>query len=101
MPNATDPPRVAKRTALAVAAVAALIGLLPGCGGGRDEPWEPITRAGVPVIRVLLTPQPVDQATISAVDYELIINGRTQLAARLLPPTPIARRAGRWRIGST
>jgi len=101
MPNATDPPRVAKRGALAVAAVAALIGLLPGCGGGRGEPWEPITRAGVPVIRVLLTPQPVDQATISAADYQLIINGRTQLAARVLPPTPITRRAGRWRIGST
>ncbi|MHC4984669.1 MAG: SpoIID/LytB domain-containing protein [Planctomycetota bacterium] len=105
MPHATDCPGLPvgprRRAPAQVIAAAAMIGLLmPGCGGS-DEPWEPITRDGVPVIRVLLTPQPVAEAVVSTTTpYALIADG--QLVAtdtRRLRPTTVSRQDQRWRVG--
>ena len=85
----------------AVAAAVVLIGLLPGCGGGRDEPWEPLTRDGVPVIRVLLTPQPVAEAVVATTTpCALIADGQIVSGdPRRMPPTTVSRQQQRWRVG--
>ena len=72
-----------------------------GCNG-REEPWEPLQRDGVPLLRVLLTPSPVDSVTIGASGgYELLTDsGVVRRSAAGLRALPVTRQGGRWRLGN-
>ncbi|MHC4563103.1 MAG: SpoIID/LytB domain-containing protein [Planctomycetota bacterium] len=90
--------------AAAVCFCAVAAAAMAGLGGCQTESplrrYQPVTRQGVPVVRVLLTGRPVEQVAIGAVGgYRLLVDGRTiSESTGDLDAITVTRRGGMWRL---
>ena len=90
-------------TAMATACACLVMGV--GGAGCRPQdkvvpPQRPLTQAGVPVVRVLLTGGGVDEATLATSDaYELLADGRLVSHSDMpMSSVLVSRQGGVWRL---